>query len=49
MSEVLSFSKDKHEKFERCPKCKSETKHKTLRNDELNFNEILQRKISNTE
>ncbi len=38
---VMSFSKDKHEKFCRCPKCKGETKHNLLRDSELNFEEIL--------
>lgn len=41
---VMSFSKDKHEKFTRCPKCYGETKHNSLRNDELNFREILDEK-----
>ncbi len=38
---VMSFSKGKHEKFCRCPKCKGETKHNLLRDDELNFGEVL--------
>ena len=37
----MSFSKDKNEKFCRCPKCFSETKHKKLRDDELVFGELL--------
>ena len=45
MTEVMSFSKDKHEKFARCPKCYGETKHNSLRNNELNFREILDEKI----
>lgn len=45
MMPVMSFSKDKHEKFNRCPKCHGETKHNSLRNDELNFREILDEKI----
>ena len=45
MVNVMSFSKDKHEKFARCPKCYGETKHNSLRNDELNFREILDEKI----
>ena len=45
MISVMSFSKDKHEKFTRCPKCYGETKHNSLRNDELNFREILDEKI----
>ncbi len=38
---VMSFSKDKDEKFCRCPKCRGETKHNLLRNIELDFGEIL--------
>ena len=45
MISVMSFSKDKHEKFTRCPKCYGETKHNSLRNDELNFRKILDEKI----
>ena len=43
---VMSFSKDKNEKFCRCPKCYEETKHKKLRDDELNFGEVLHKEIS---
>ena len=42
---VMSFSKDKHEKFCRCPKCYSETKHKKMRDDELDFGEVLSREL----
>lgn len=42
---VMSFSKDKHEKFCRCPKCYSETKHRKLRDDELNFGEVLDKEM----
>ena len=42
----MEFSKDKHEKFCRCQKCYSETKHKKLRDDELDFGEVLHREIS---
>ena len=45
MQPVMSFSKDKHEKFCRCPKCYSETKHKKLRDDELDFGEVLNKAI----
>ena len=45
MISVMSFSKDKHEKFCRCLKCYSETKHRKLRDDELNFGEVLHREI----
>ena len=42
---VMSFSKDRHERFCRCPKCYSETKHKKLRDDELVFGELLEKEI----
>ena len=45
MMSVMSFSNDKREKFARCPKCYGETKHNSLRNNELNFREILDEKI----
>lgn len=38
---VISFSKDKHKKFCRCPKCRGETRHKKLRDNELDFREVL--------
>ena len=38
---AMSFSKDKHEKFMMCPKCRGETKHQKLRDDDLNFGEVL--------
>ena len=41
MQPATSFSKDKHEKFYRCHRCYDETKHKKLRDDELNFGEVL--------
>lgn len=45
MMEVMSFSKNKHEKFCRCTKCYSESKHKKLNDNELNFGEILYKEI----
>ena len=42
---VMSFSKNKHEKFCRCPKCYSETKHQIIRDDELDFGEVLNKAI----
>ena len=42
---VMSFSKDKNEKFYRCPKCYEETKHKKLRDDELVFGKVLNKEI----
>lgn len=41
---VMSFSKEKHEKFCRCPKCKQETKHQRLGDEELSFGEVLDQK-----
>ena len=43
---VMSFSKDKHEKFGRCPKCFGETKHVKLRDDELTFVEVLHKELT---
>lgn len=43
---VISFSKDKHEKFDRYPKCFGETKHKKLRDAELDFGEVLNKAIN---
>lgn len=45
MISVMSFSKDKHEKFTRCPKCYGETKHVKINDDELSFGEVLHREI----
>lgn len=42
---VMPFSKDKHEKFDRYPKCFGETKHKKLRDDELTFGEIFSKEL----
>lgn len=42
---VMSFSRDKHEKFSKCPKCYSETKHRKLDEEELSFEEVLDREI----
>ena len=46
MQPIISFSKDKHEKFDRCPKCFCETKHQKLKDEELDFGEVLHREIS---
>ena len=43
---VMSFSKDKHEKVCRCPKCRGETKHQKLKNEKLDSGEVLHREIS---
>lgn len=45
MHPVMSFSKDKHEKFNRCPKCFGETRHKKLREDDLDSGEVLDKEI----
>nr|DAJ86259.1 MAG TPA: RimK-related lysine biosynthesis protein, Probable-dependent amine/thiol ligase family Amino-group [Bacteriophage sp.] len=43
---VMSFSKDKHEKFCRCIKCMSETRHMKLNDEELNFGKVLHRETN---
>ena len=45
MQPVLSFSKDRYEKFNRCPKCYSETKHQNIKSSDLNFGEELNKAI----
>ena len=45
MQPVMSFSKDKHEKFDRCPKCFGETKHRKINDNELMFGEVLDKEI----
>lgn len=42
---VISFTKDKREKFNRCPRCYGETKHVKLRDDELTFGEVLHNEL----
>ena len=42
---VMSFSKDKQEKYNKCPRCYGETKHMKLRDDELTFGEILHKEL----
>ena len=42
---VRSVSKDKREKFCRYPKCYCETKHRILKDEELDFGEVLSREI----
>lgn len=41
MKEVMSFSKDKRERFYKCPKCYDETKHNLLNDKDLDFEEVL--------
>lgn len=45
MQPIMSFSKDKHEKFNKCPRCYYETKHVKLRDDELTFGEVLHKEL----
>ena len=45
MQPVMPFSKDKREKFDRCPQCFGETKHRKLQDDDLNFGEVLDKAI----
>ena len=45
MVDVMSFSKDKQEKFSRCPKCHIETKHQKIDDKELDFGEGQNKRI----
>ena len=45
MQPIMSFSKDKHEKFDRCPKCFGETKHRKINDNELMFGKVLDKEI----
>lgn len=45
MKGVVSFSNDKHEKFNKCPRCHCETRHVKLRDDELTFGEVLNKEL----
>lgn len=45
MTNVMSFSKDKHDRFCRCPKCKKETKHMKINENELSFGEYLHKEL----
>ena len=42
---VMSFSQDKNEKFCRCQKCRGETKHQKLKDNDLDFGEVLDKEI----
>ena len=42
---VMSFTKDKRDKFCRCPKCFGETKHRKINDNELMFREVLDKEI----
>lgn len=45
MKNVMSFSKYKHQKFLRCPKCYEETKHTNIQDSSLTFGEYLNREL----
>ena len=45
MQPIMSFSKDRHEKYNKCPRCYVETKHVKLRDDELTFGELLHKEL----
>lgn len=45
MTPVMSFSREKREKFDRCPKCYDETKHRKIKDEELSFGEVLHREF----
>ena len=42
---VISFSSDKREKFYKCPKCHGETRHRKLKDSEIDFGEELNKAI----
>lgn len=44
METIMSFSKEKHEKFCRCPKCYGETRHQKIKDNELCFGERYDKK-----
>lgn len=46
MQNVMSFSHSKNERFNKCPKCYSESKHIKINENELNFGEYLHREIT---
>lgn len=46
MQNIMSFSSDKHEKFYRCPKCFGETKHTKIKDDDLDFGELLHKEMN---
>ena len=44
---VMSFSRDKNEKFNRCPNCYLESRHNKIKDNDLNFGEELDKVIRN--
>lgn len=47
MTPVMSFSREKNEKFNRCAKCHGETRHRKIKDDELSFGEVLNKTMKN--
>lgn len=47
MTGVMSFTREKRERFSRCPNCFSETKHRKIKDEELSFKEVLSKAIRN--
>lgn len=45
MVEVMSFSKDRHEKFCKCPLCKRESKHNRVSDKDLQFDDVYRREV----
>ena len=45
MASIMSFSKDRHEKFCRCKKCYSESRHQKLDEKKLDFREELSKAL----
>ena len=45
MQPIMSFSKDKQEKYNKCPRCYGETKHRKINDNELMFREVLDKEI----
>ena len=45
MIPTMSFSKERNEKFYRCKKCNSETRHYKINDNDLSFGEILHKQI----
>lgn len=41
--EVLSFSKNKKEKYFKCKKCRAETKHQQIKAEDLDFKVLLKK------
>ena len=47
MTPIMSFSREKNEKFNRCPKCHGETRHQKIKDSELSFGEVLGKAMNN--